>query len=156
MGEHSWHTRHCLEGPTVTLRGVQPGRCHVATHFSLMMQRRRLRCFRIVLSIRCLLVLKLLLLISVSVCDVGHFGPSDVWCPVAAGGENFLSVQLGLSLEIARVALLHEVLLDRFAVELGVVGRFLDRVCICHELGLECADLLLSLVQLLGSSLKLY
>ena len=107
-------------------------------------------------AIGCLVLKLLLLLISVSVCDVGHFGPSHVRCPVAAGGENFLRVQLGFCLEIARVALLHEVLLDRFAVELCVVGRFLDRVCIRHELGLECANLLLSLVQLLGPSFKLY
>ena len=52
------------------------------------------------------------------------------------------------------MVLFHEVLLDRLAVDLVIVGRLLYRVCIGHELWLERADLLLPLMLFLRFSLQ--
>ena len=93
--------------------------------------------------------------LPIGISDVGHLGAGHVRGPVAPGREDFLGVQLSLGLEVASVILLHEVLLDRFAVQLVVVCWLLDRASISQQLGLERASLLLLMVQFLCTTLQL-
>ena len=89
-----------------------------------------------------------------SVGNVGHLGSSHVGRPVAPTGEHFLSVLIGLRLEDSRMVLLHEVLFNRFTVQVSIVCFLLSGLS--NELGLESADSILSLTELLRSLLKLY
>ena len=93
--------------------------------------------------------------LPVGISDVGHLGAGHMWGPVAPGREDLLGVQFCLGLEVASVILLHEVLLDRFAVQLVVVYWLLDRASISQQLRLERASLLLLMVQLLCTTLQL-
>lgn len=89
-----------------------------------------------------------------SVGNVGHLGSSHVGRPVAPTREHFLSVLIGLRLEDSRMVLLHEVLFNRFTVQVSIVCLLLGGLS--DELGLESADSILSLTELLRSLLKLY
>ena len=94
--------------------------------------------------------------LPVGVGDVGHLGAGHLRGPVAPGREDLLGVKLSLGFEVAGVILLHEVLLDRFAVKLVVVCWLLNRASICQQLRLERASLLLLMVQFLCTTLQLY
>ena len=89
-----------------------------------------------------------------SISNVGHLGSSHVGRPVAPTGEHFLSAIIGLRLEDSRMVLLHEVLLNRFTVQVSIVCLLLGRLS--NKIGLESADFILSFTELLRYLLNFY